>query len=293
MNAQLETRAAALDEPEVRNGRQEDAPRHTALRAAYILSAAVAALMLGASAAGLLWQDLYPDGAWARGAFRGGDLVTLTLAAPLLILSLILTIRGSRQAQPVWIGMLGYAIYNYAYAVFGAEFNDVFLAHIAIFSMAIFALACALPNLEMRIAAQLRGSRMLRWIGGFLVLVGVAQGMLWLVLVLRFAFTGQLLNDIPVSGQHLVFALDLSLLVPTLVLAGLLLYQRTPVGLFMGTAVSIFGAVYQVNLMLAGVFQASLDVPGVKPFPLESIVLTVGFVAAAILLVKLHHPERS
>jgi hypothetical protein len=102
--------------------------------------------------------------------------------------------------------------------------------------------------------------------------------------VLRFAFTGQLLNDIPADGQHLVFALDLSLLVPTLTLAGVMLYRRTRVGLFMGTAVAVFGAVYQVNLMLAGVFQASANVPGVKAFPPEGIFLTMAFVAASAFL---------
>lgn len=260
-------------------------PLSSTLRAAYVLSACVAALMAAASAVGVFRDRLYLDGAWARGAFRGSDLVTLTLAAPLLVVSLILVMRGSRRAEPIWIGMLGYAIYNYAYAVFGAAFNDVFLAHISIFSMAIFALACALPNLDLRINSQQQPSRTLRWVGSFLVLVGVAQGALWIFLVLRFAFTGQVLNDVPISGQHLVFALDLSLLVPSLILAGILLYRRSPAGFFMGIAVAIFGAVYQVNLMLAGVFQATLDVPGVKPFPLETIVLSVGFfVVSAVLL---------
>lgn len=115
---------------------------------------------------------------------------------------------------------------------------------------------------------------------------------MWIFLVLRFALTGQLLKDIPVSGQHLVFALDLSLLAPTLVLAGVLLYRRTAMGFVLGTAVSVFGAVYQLNLMLAGVFQENADVRGVKAFPLESILLTTGFVAAGLILV-LHRGRRA
>jgi hypothetical protein len=42
--------------------------------------------------------------------------------------------------------------------------------------------------------------------------------------------------------------------------------------------------------MLAGVFQANAGVPGVKAFPPEGILLTVGFVAASALL--LQHRER-
>jgi hypothetical protein len=116
---------------------------------------------------------------------------------------------------------------------------------------------------------------------------GLGQGGLWAFLLVRFVLTGELLADIPEDGQHLVFALDLALLAPTLVLAGILLFRRTAVGLVMGAAVALFGLVYQVNLNLAGVFQDAANVPGVKAFPLEGIVFLVGFViASSVLLVS-------
>lgn len=256
-------------------------------RAAYVLSGVVGILMVAASLAGLLVEGLYADGPWAREALRGGDLATLLVAAPLLLGSLVLAARGSRRALVVWAAMLGYSIYNDAYYVFGTEFNDVFLLHIAILSASIFALILLASGLDVAgIAMRLRGGAAARWIGGFLVLVGLAQGALWAFLLVRFALTGELLADIPVEGQHLVFALDLALLVPTLVVAGVLLFRRTAVGLVMGAAVALFGAVYQVNLMLAGVFQEAAGVAGVKAFPLEGVVLTLGFViAAAVMLV--------
>ena len=260
-----------------------------------MLSVLIVGLMAAASAAGLLVGGLYPDGAWAREALRGGDLATLVLAVPLLLGALILSARGSRRAQVVWVAMLGYAIYNYAYYVFGAEFNDVFLLHIAILSMSIFALALLAPRLDVAgIAARIRGGAAARWIGAFLVVVGLGQGGLWAFLIVRFALTGELLADIPVDGQHLVFALDLALLAPTLVLAGILLFRRTAVGLVMGAAVSLFGLVYQVNLMLAGVFQDAAGVGGVKAFPIEGIVFTLGFaIASAALLVRWMRPDRA
>ena len=286
MSVRTEARTEAHGGERYRD-RASQVPRRTAsLRAAYVLSAGIAALMMAASVAGLLVNGLYPDGAWAREAFRAADLVTLVLAAPLLIASLVLSSRGSRPAQVVWIAMLGYALYNYAYAVFGAKFNDVFLAHIAIFSMSIFALACTLPNLDLRVGARVRTWKRLRWIGGFLILVGLGQGGLWAFLLMRFAFTGELLNDIPVAGQHLVFALDLSLLVPALVVAGILLYRRTAAGFFMGSAVAVFGAVYQVNLNMAAVFGEMAGVPGVKAFPLEGIIFVAAFALVAVVLMR-------
>jgi len=84
----------------------EALPAQRVLRVAYGLSAVIAALMIAASAAGLFIDGLYPDGPWAREAFRGGDLTTLALAAPVLVVSLVLSIRGSLRAQAVWIGAL-------------------------------------------------------------------------------------------------------------------------------------------------------------------------------------------
>lgn len=266
-------------------------PRPAARTAAYVLSGAIAALMIAASLAGLLVDGLYHEGAWAREAFRGGDVITLTVAAPLLIISLIMSIRGSHRAEPVWIGMIVYTLYNYAYAAFGAAFNDAFLLHIALFSMSVFALACAIPNLDLAaIARTFRDAIGARTIGVFLVIVGAGQGGLWIFLVVRNAITGEVLHDIPVWGQHLVFALDLALLVPSLVLAGVLLARRRPFGFLLGTAMAVFGAVYQLNLMVASVFQDRADVAGVQAFAPESLFLTATFVAASVLLLL---PRRS
>jgi hypothetical protein len=80
--------------------------------------------------------------------------VTLLVAVPLLVASLILVARGSIRAIPVWIGVLFYTLYMYAYAVFGATFNDAFLLHIAAFSISMFALACALPAIDLDAVAQ-------------------------------------------------------------------------------------------------------------------------------------------
>ena len=280
------TTSAVLERPP-REGSPHET-RATPHRVTYLLSGLIVGLMVASAAAGLFVDGLYADGAWAREALRGGDLATLVLAVPLLLGALILSARGSRLAQVVWVAMLGYAIYNYAYYVFGAEFNDVFLLHIAILSTSIFALALLAPRLDVGgIAVRIRGGPAARWVGAFLVLVGLGQGGLWAFLIVRFALTGELLADIPEDGQHLVFALDLALLAPTLVLAGILLFRRTAVGLVMGAAVALFGAVYQVNLVLAAVFQDAANVPGVKALPLEGIVLFLGFViASAVLLTR-------
>ena len=257
------------------------------MRWAYAMSWIVAALMIVASLAGLLMDGLYKEGEWARQALRGGDLVTLVLVAPLLIAALVWSKRGSHRAQVVWMGVLAYSLYDYAYYAFGASFNALFLLHIALFSLSVFALVCALANLQVsRIAARLRTERPARWVGGFLVIVGLLQGLLWVFVVVRNAFTGEVIQNIPVAGQHLVFALDLGLLVPSLIVAGVLLFRRAALGFLLGGAMAVMGAAYQLNLMVGGVFQANANVPGVKAFPPESLFLTATFLIASVVLLR-------
>jgi hypothetical protein len=255
------------------------------LRVAFWLSGAIAVLMVVASAIGLLVDGLYRDGPWARGALRGGDLTTIVVAAPVLITSLLLARRGSRAAQAVWLGALAYSLYNYAYYVFGAEFNDVFVLHIALFSLSIAALTLAVANIDTgAIAHRFGGVRGAKFIGGFLAVVGIVLGGLWLFLAIRFAVTGELLAGLPPDGVHLVFAIDTSLLVPALVISGFLLWRHTPQGYVFGTAMAVMGAMYQLNLLIAGAFQANANVPGVKAFPVEGVILGTCFGLAALVL---------
>jgi hypothetical protein len=239
-------------------------------RAAFVLSAAIAVLMVAASLTGLLVADLYDESPWAEQALRGGDLVTLVLAVPLLLGALVLTRRGSTRARAVWIGVLAYSVYNSAFYAFGTTFNDAFLLHIALLSCSIFALACAIVCTDLVPVARTFGR----------------------VPGARNVTSGTLIADVPVDGQHLVFALDLSLLVPSLVLAGVLLLRRAPLGYLLGAAMAVMGAVYQVNMLAAGVFQARADVAGSTAFAPESVGLTVAFAAAALFLLVPRRPAQ-
>jgi hypothetical protein len=262
------------------------------LRAAWIVSAIVAVLMVAATSMGLWVPGLYPDAPWASAAFRGGDLVTLVVAAPALIFALLLSRRGSRRAQLVWVGTLAYAVYNSAFYVFGAVFNDVFLLHVALFSLSLFALGLTLANLDVAdIGARFARRAPARWISAFLMLVAVALGGMWIFSSLRFAATGELpAGVLPASGVHLVYTLDLALVVPSLALAAVLLWRRTAWGYVLGAVLSIYGAIYQLNFMAASVFQANAHVPGATAFDPLELPLVAGFLVCAALL--LWNPRR-
>jgi hypothetical protein len=69
-----------------------------------------------------------------------------------------------------------------------------------------------------------------------------------------------------------------------LIVAGVLLWKGTALGYVIGAAMVVMGLLYQLNAMLAGVFQANADVAGAKAFPPEGLVFVVGFLAATIAM---------
>ncbi len=264
------------------------------LRTAYMLSALTAGLMAVAAPIGLFVPGFYPDYPWAAQAARGGDLVTLTVATPLLVAALVGAMRGSGRAQLVLGGALGYAVYNYAYVVFGAEFNDLFLVHVAILSLAIWALISLLPGLDGPALAARFGPRTpARPVAALFGVVAAVLAGMWTYFSLREAVTGELPGGAaPPAALHMVYATDLTFFVVPLAVSTVLLWRRTPWGYLLATVMAVTGASYLVNLMSAAAFQAHAHVAGVAAFSPVSLALDLAFVAAAVALLGTMTPRR-
>lgn len=99
------------------------------MRTPYLLTAALAALMVVQFAHGL-FQGQYRDAAWIRATCFGNDWVTLVAAVPLLVMALVLTSLGSKRGLLLWLGMIGYAVYNYGSYLFGAALNLSFVLYV-------------------------------------------------------------------------------------------------------------------------------------------------------------------
>jgi hypothetical protein len=223
---------------------------------AYVLSVIIAVLALGASAGGLLLEDLYQGNAFLNAAWSGNDLVTLFVAVPTLVVSLFLSMRGSRRAHLVWLGMLAYMLYNFAYYLFGAAFNSFFLIYVLLVNLSLFALIHALTRLDVEeIASRVRGRAPVRWLAGFMAFVAVGLTVVYGSQALVFVTTGQVPEIVTLTDHltNVVFALDLTLVVPWFVLGAVWLWQRRPWGYVLSVIVNVKGAVYMLALSAATV----------------------------------------
>ncbi|MBM6401828.1 hypothetical protein [Phycicoccus sonneratiae] len=260
------------------------------LRAGTVLSWVVVGLMTLQAVLGLAVDGLYPEQAWAVAALRGNDLVTVAIVVPALALALVLSRRGgSAPAAATWLGLLFYGVYNFAYYAFGAAFSRVFLLHVAAFSLSVWALVLLGTSVDAAaLAAHVRGGPAARVVAGFTALVGLALVGAWGAMSVRFAVTGRLPEDVmPPSAVHLVYALDLGVLAPVFLVAGVLLWRRRAWGSVLASAVNVSGAAYLAVLEVVGGFQADAGIAGktwASPVGIGSTLLCLG--AALVLLVR-------
>ena len=95
----------------------------------------IAILAALTSIGGLLRPDLYRDNLFVKTTWLGNDAVTLFIAVPILIAALVYSAKGSSKGQLIWMGMLDYMLYNYAFYLFGAAFNVFFLLYAALLAL--------------------------------------------------------------------------------------------------------------------------------------------------------------
>ncbi|HWL37776.1 MAG TPA: hypothetical protein VNQ77_16430 [Frankiaceae bacterium] len=264
----------------------------------HVAAAVALPFWVAVSVGGLFADGFYPDGPWAREAFRGSDLATLLVGVPVLVASLALSLRGSPRARLVLLGMLAYGTYDYSYYAFGAELSDWLLLHLGAFVASLAGLVLVAYELDvgsLTRRAVPRGTR--RLVGAYLCAVGGAMTFLWVSASVRYALFDELLGDAPKAGQHLVFAIDLTLLVPGLVAAGVLLWRGAAWGVPAAIAMNVLAAVYQVALMAAAGFQTEAGVIDAGWFSPASVAIAAVSVASLVVLLRAvrgarEHPVR-
>jgi hypothetical protein len=257
--------------------------------AARWLTAATATLVAGVSAAGLFTSGLYTDSPAVEAMFRGFDLVTLIVVAPLLAATLWPGWRDRPAVQLVRLSLLAYCIYNYAYYLFGAQLNAALLGHIAVFTASLYALVLSLAAFDIAgLASRFRRRTPVRSIAVMILLLALPLAAMQISGLAGFALTGSVPVEpsrlvVPLEFTRLGAVLDLSLLVPAYLLAAAWVWRRRAWGFLLATIVLVSGALHQVSYMTAMLFQLSAEVPGAAFDVFEPAIVAL-FVAASVLL---------
>lgn len=183
---------------------------------------------------------------------QANDLVLLVLGLPLLAVSFWLALRGSLRGHLLMTGTLGFILYTYITMCFGAAYNPFFLIYVALFSTSLFAFILSLMSFDL---AELRkhfsGKIPHKAIAGLLFFTAAFLSLAWLGRIAPTVLDDQI-PALENTTSMFIQAMDLGIIVPFSLLAGILLLRRTAWGylltsiglmkfLTMGAAVSLMG----------------------------------------------------
>jgi hypothetical protein len=200
------------------------------------------------NARGLYYWDTVSSAA----QMQANDLVVLVLGLPLLAVSFLLTLRGSLRGRLLLTGTLGFILYTYITMCFGAAYNDLFLVYVATFSLSLFAFILSMMSFDLETLPSHFSDRLPRgWIAGLLFFAASFLSLAWLGRIWPTLVSDQI-PMLENATSMFIQAMDLGLIVPLCVLAGVLLLKQSAWGyllasiglmkfLTMGIAVSTMG----------------------------------------------------
>ncbi|MCC6147255.1 MAG: hypothetical protein IT308_06765 [Anaerolineaceae bacterium] len=230
------------------------------------------------NAGGLYYWDTVSSAA----QMQANDLVTLVLGLPALAISYWLTRRGSLRGHILLTGTLGFILYTYITMCFGAAYNRLFLVYVALFSLSLFAFILSMMSFDLKTLPAHFSEKMPHgWIAGLFFCTAAFLSLAWLGRIAATFAPGA----IPVlenTTSMFIQAMDLGIIVPACLLAGILLLRRKPWGyllasvglmkfLTMGTAVSLMA----FNMVRLGMPVSAVEVVVFPTIALANLILAV------------------
>lgn len=207
--------------------------------------------MLAQSMTGILNPALYRDEGFALAAWQVNDPLTLVLAVPVLILSLIASLRGSPAGFLLLLGCMQYALYNYAFYLFGAALNSHFLLYVALTIVSAATLFTGVLRLDVvALSGRLPTRRASRGVAVYMAVWAGVLGLAWIGQALAFAISGEA-PPLGAEAFRLIAALDLTLVVAPATLGSVWLWRHELRGVVLSVILNVKGVLYASLLTVA------------------------------------------
>ena len=237
------------------------------LTAVYPLSLVVAFLMTAVSLGGLLFPSIIYPSEELRQAYLANDVVNFLVGLPILLGSMWSARRGKLVGLLCWPGALLYTFYNYIAYIFGMPFGWFTLAFVALVLLSGYVFFELLRSIDSKsVQAKLAGAVLEKITGGVLVLFGMAFFFLAVGVLTEANQTTLQMTDLGVAIADIVLSI-------LLLVGGILLFRRTPLGYASG-----LGLLFAASTLFIGVILVVLLQPLLTnaPFVLEDVIVLTG-----------------
>ncbi len=192
--------------------------------------------VVAAAAAGLSFfvPSVLTGAAVAVGCLRGTALVILVAGLPVLAAAMSRAARGSARGLVVWLGTLGYLLYQAVMFCFGTPLNNFFLIYVAYLGLAIWSIVVLLRATNLAEFGPWLSSRLpARSIAGFTLTIAALNAYAWLAKIIPAVLSSRptsLLGDTGLITNP-VFVQDLAIWLPLMITAAIASWHRQAWGL--------------------------------------------------------------
>lgn len=228
----------------------------------------------------------YYDTVSTAAQMQANDLITLVVGLPLLAVAAWLAFGGSLRGRLLLAGTLGFFLYTYMSMSMLAAYNALFLVYVALFAFSLYAFILSMLSFDLADLPRHFSPRLPRgWIAGVLFAAG---GFLLLAWVGRIVVP-LLRNQTPAlenTTTLVIQAMDLTLIVPLAMLAGILLLRQSAWGYLLASVALLkdLTMALAVSTMAVNMFLSS--VPDTPAIAIPFLILTLVNLVVAVLLLK-------
>lgn len=185
---------------------------------------------------------------------QGQDIGNLA-AAVIIIISSLLAKRGSLRGYLIWIGTLFYTLYAYIVYAVAVHFNSLFLIYVAILGLTLYTIIFSLS----KGVAPISPTKGRKLAGRTLIGIGILFGLLWLSEIIPATFSGEVPQSLRDAGLIVnpIHVIDLSAVLPALIITGYLALKNKAVGLFFVTPWLMFSVLMGASIVAAMVLMVA------------------------------------
>lgn len=227
-------------------------------------------------------QGLYRyDTLFTGAANRGNDGVTLLVAIPLLAYATLRYRQGSLRGSLLLLGTLVYYLYLYGSYSLGIAFNPLFLVYIALFSLSLFTFVLIFTTIDRPMLAEhLAADLPRRGIASFMIVSGLVTTVIWLQPLLDALLQNRTPALLGSYTTTITDVLDLGIITPSLLLAGIWIWRRNPLGYLIAFALLVLELMLTPMIVAQSISQLQA---GIAFTPAEIIGPISGFAVLGLL----------
>lgn len=238
-------------------------PRVTpAVPTPYLLSAVLGVVASSAALLTLLLPDLLSGPAAMVGSARGTALVVLVVAVPLMAASAWRASADSARALVLWLGSVGYLLYNAVLFLFATPFNPFFLLYVAMLGLSLAVVVAVLVATDVRALGARCSPRLpARSVTAYTLVVVALNAVAWLSSVVPAMFDDEPTAYLDGTGltTNPVHVQDLAVWLPLMTVAAVWLWLRRPEGVLVAGAGLVLWMVESVSIASDQWFGATAD----------------------------------